>query len=96
MTPRYKRGRLKSDPFYSVPVEVTKEWTKVYDPNGVDEFALFTIEFGEDKHDLYTISGKGKFLRPISRYKSPMLNRRFRKERVKELAALYANTHYEI
>ena len=96
MTPRYKRRRLKSDPFYSQPVVVNPNWTKVFDPNGVDEFSLFSIEFGEDKHDLYTISGKGRFERPIGRYKSPMLNRRFRKERVKELAALYANTHYEI
>lgn len=89
-------GDYASDPFYSVPVPVDIKWKKVYDPKGVEEFSLFSVEFGKFSEDLYTLSTRGKHTRPIKRYKDPMRTRSYRKERVKELVRLYETPLFEL
>lgn len=85
----------ESDPFYSVPEPVNIEWTKVYDPQGVEEFSLFSVEFGPYSEDLYVLSTKGKHARPV-KYKDPMRTRGFRKTRVAELVKLYETPNFEL
>jgi hypothetical protein len=91
MTPRYNR-KFIAVCYNPEVVQQEIRWKKVRDPQGVEEFGYFTVEINDRGDDLWVLSKRGKFDRPLKKFKEP---KAARKQRVKELAALYAGGDYE-